>query len=275
MNETDNNISYTFEGVRGKIARAEGELALLSDQMDTFCRVLKESIVREVRQDTEQVWIFRGETPRVPLEWSVRIGEILYNLRSALDHLVWQLVLANEQTPGSRNAFPIIHQESGWHSRANRDLKGVSAETREVIRRLQPYTGGLNLPFDVSAYLYLHTLCNIDKHRHLILAAINQDLGGPIFDWDSPPVEGLRGRVNSGRIVEGKLLCIFNKAQTEIHPSLQFCIGLAVDRNEPMPIDSWLQEHVLRNLSVGPATYILGECLKAVRGATDLLSNRV
>jgi hypothetical protein len=33
------------------------------------------------------------DVPMPDLEWSIRIGEILHQLRSALDHLAWQLVL--------------------------------------------------------------------------------------------------------------------------------------------------------------------------------------
>ena len=259
-----------LEGIRGKITRAEDGLALLTDEMSRFCRELQESVQHEVREDRdEQVWVYRGETPNVPIEWSIRTGEILYNLRSALDHLAWQLVLVNGQTPGPHNAFPIVDRESAWDSRRDRDLRGMSELAIARIRWLQPYGGGLNLPFDVSAFLHLHTLCNIDKHRHLILAAINLDMARPIFDSEPPLVKGLEGSVYSGVISEGKLLCRCNKAEAALHPSLKFCIGLNIDTDEPMP-ENRLNEDTRRIFSVSPVTHILGECLAAVRGAMDL-----
>ena len=263
-----------LEGIRGKVRRAEDGLALLTDEMTRFCRELQESVQHEVREDRdEQVWVYRGETPNAPIEWSIRIGEILYNLRSALDHLAWQLVLANGQTPGPHTAFPIVDREPAWNSRRDRDLRGMSEPAIAQIRWLQPYGGGLNLPFDVSAFLHLHTLCNIDKHRHLILAAINLDLGRPIFNSGPPPVRGLEGSVYSGVISAGKLLCRCNKAEAAIRPSLRFCIGLNVDTDEPMP-ENWLNEDMRRILSVSPVIHILSECLAAVRGAMDLFFPR-
>ena len=40
---------------------------------------------------------------RIPfMSMRSRWGEVAYNLRSGLDHLVWQLVLANGETPDTR-----------------------------------------------------------------------------------------------------------------------------------------------------------------------------
>ena len=266
---------YAIEGIKGKVTRAEDGLGLLRDEMRQFCGELQESVQHEVRVDRdEQVWVYRGETPSVPIEWSIMTGEILYNLRSALDHLVWELVLANGQTPGPHSAFPIVDRESAWVSRRDRDLRGLSEPAIARIRLLQPYGGGLNLPFDVLALLYLHTLCNIDKHRHLVLGAINVDLGRPIIDADPPPVKGLAGSVYSGAISEGKLLCRCNKAEAAIHPSFQFCIGLSIDRDEPMP-ENWLNLDMCRIFSVSPVTRILDECLAAVRGVMTVFQVRI
>jgi hypothetical protein len=35
-------------------------------------------------------------------KWGLVVGDVLHNLRSALDHLAWQLVLANGKSPTSR-----------------------------------------------------------------------------------------------------------------------------------------------------------------------------
>ena len=263
MNEIKNSNLITFEGVNAKVTRADDGLASLKDEMNRFCKYLRQSVNRKVRESTdEQVWIYRGETPKVPLGWSVRIGEILYNLRSALDHLVWQLVLANGQTPGRHNTFPIVTDESKWEKEKSRKLKGISQKNEEIIRRLQPYTGGINLPFDVSALWTLHTLCNIDKHRHLILAAINLDARKPIFDHNFSPVQGLKGRVYLGKIVKGKVLSCFNKAEIEINPSFQ--IGVSFDRFENTEVK---KEDRLAKI---PASTVLCKCLNAVQGALNI-----
>lgn len=278
MNEIKNNNLVTFEGVNAKVARADDGLASLKDEMNRFCKELRRSVNREIREDTdEQVWIYRGETPKVPFGWSVRIGEILYNLRSALDHLVWQLVLANGQTPGQYNSFPIVSDKSKWDKEKTRKLKGISQRDEEMIRRLQPYTGGVTLPsfpFDVSAFWALHTLCNIDKHRHLILAAISLDARKPIFDHDFSPVQGLKGRVYPGKIVKDKVLSCFNNAETEINPFFQ--IGVSFERFENIELkkEDRLAGIFSRSLFVSPASTVLCKCLKAVQGALNIFKAR-
>ena len=275
MNEIKNSNSVTFEGVNAKVVRADDGLASLKDEMNRFCKELRQLVNREVREDTdEQVWMYRGETPKVPLEWSVRIGEILYNLRSALDHLVWQLVLVNGQTPGRHNTFPIVSDKSKWNKEKSRKLKGISQRDEEMIRRLQPYTGGINLPFDVLAFWMLHALCNIDKHRHLILAAVSLDMSKPIFGHDFSPVQGLKGRVYSGKIVKGKVLSCFNNAETEINPSFQ--IGVSFERFENIELkkEDRLAEIIFPRLFVISANTVLCKCLKAVQGALNIFKDR-
>ena len=271
MNEIKNSNLVTFEGVNAKVARADYGLSSLKDEMNRFCKNLRQSVDREVREDTdEQVWIYRGETPKVPLGWSVRIGEILYNLRSALDHLVWQLVLANGQTPGRHNTFPIVSDESNWNKEKSRKLKGMNEKDEEMIWRLQPYTGGMNLPFDVSAFWTLHTLCNIDKHRHLILGAISLDARKPIFGDDFSPVQGLKGQVYLGKIVKDKILSCFNNAETEIYPSFQIDVSFERFENIDPKKEDWLAEIIFSSLFEMPASTVLSKCLKAVQGALNI-----
>ena len=48
------------------------------------------------------------DVPTADLEWSIRIGEVLHQLRSALDHLAWQLVLLDGARPSRQTQFPIL-----------------------------------------------------------------------------------------------------------------------------------------------------------------------
>ena len=59
---------------------------------------------------------FSGIPPGFPLI----AGEAAHQLRSALDHLVWQLVIANTgATPtGTKSGFPIFKNEKGYDKRA-------------------------------------------------------------------------------------------------------------------------------------------------------------
>jgi len=252
-----------FEGINAKIKRAANHASSLEADMDRFCIDIRPSIVHEVHEDAEeQAWVFRGETPNVPIDWSVRLGEILYLLRSALDHLVWQLVLANGQEPGPHNAFPIVRNEAAWRRRARSELKGVSQANVSTIRRLQPIEGGIGLPFDVSGLSRLHALCNIDKHRHLILAIVGvygfrNRHNQPRFDGSSSgrPLQG-RGRL--GKIEKGSVVLCLNDARRNFEPDFQINIGFR-DIGDS-------------KVTAGTVPNILAECLRAVRGAVGLLT---
>ena len=254
-----------LEGIHAKISRAGDQIDSLTADMDRFCTDIGQSIVREVREDAdEQVWVFRGETPRTPIEWSVKFGEILYNLRSALDYLVSQLLLANGREPSRQNAYPIVKNESEWPRNKDR-LKGVTPRIETIVERLQPYTGGIYLPFDVSAFWTLHTLCNIDKHQHLHSFIVRTSGIGPIdFGENHPPLNRpstsppLQGRGLSGKIENGKILLCFNNAAVELHPVFQIDVQFE-DAREP-------------ELIAGTVPFILHKCHTAVRGAVGLLT---
>ena len=254
-----------LEEIHAKIRRAGDQIDSLTADMDRFCTDIRQSIVREVHDEPdEQVWVFRGETPRAPIEWSLRVGEILHNLRSALDHLVSQLLLANGQKPTRQNAYPIANDESKWSRNRDR-LKGVTPRIETIVERLQPYTGGINLPFDVSAFGTLHTLCNIDKHQHLHRFLVRTSGIGPIdFGENHPPLNRsstsppLRGSGSCGKIEKGKILLGFNNAAVELHPSFQIEVPFEDARASELP--------------AGTVPYILHKCHAAVRGAVGLIT---
>ena len=156
----------TLEGINAKIQRAQDEIERLAKDILDSCEAQRALFSEELRPDVgDKIWVFRGETPIVPIEYSIRLGEIVYNLRSALDQLVWQLVHANYKIPHHRNEFPIYDDETRFSEAVKSKLKGVSQEALDKIREMQPFRE--NDKWD--ALKTLHSLCNIDKHRSVIL----------------------------------------------------------------------------------------------------------
>ena len=253
-----------YASVTAKIQRTASQIDVLKVEMDAFCAEIKRAIVHEIDQDADtQAWIYRETAPDVPIEWSVSVGEILYNLRSALDHLVWQLVLANGSQPGSRTEFPIVKDPTGWEAAANRRLEGIGGGAKDRIQRLQPYTGGYGLDLDVGSFWTLHNLCNIDKHRHLNLCAVATSGPGPIvFGENQPPrresAEPLQGTGSIGKISPGVVLLQLDDHQQEIYPDFRIEVRLDYPQ-EP-------------ELVAGTVSQILSECVRAVQGAYHLLA---
>ena len=96
---------------------------------------------------------------------------MVHDLRSALDHLAWQLVEANGGTPRDRpgepqTAFPIRTEAPKNGLRIHGD---VAPAALEVVEALQPYNVSPESPADAVLW-HLHRLDVIDKHHELLLA---------------------------------------------------------------------------------------------------------
>jgi len=122
--------------------------------------------------------------PKPPLELSVVIGDFLFDVRSALDHLIWQLVIHNRGSPTSRNMFPITSAPAQLNAAVakRRRLEGVSPKTCAIIESLQPYHTGN------EALGRLDALHNADKHRTLNLTTVVADNASLSFSTSGHPV---------------------------------------------------------------------------------------
>ena len=186
---TGSGILSTLEmaGVYAKVNRARDALSSLESDVAAHCEIDRRQQVMEIRQGA--LLPNGSDEPPVLHDFSARTGEIAYNLRSALDHLVWQLVLVNDHIPGHWNQFPIFQDEDEYQSAAKRRLRGLADRDQELIEGFQPYreNGG------IGAYLWmLHSVCNVDKHRHLNVVNVH-----------SSATASLEGDVEPGLIPPG------------------------------------------------------------------------
>ena len=94
-----------------------------------------------------------------PFESLAIAGDVVHNLRSALDHLAYQLVLANGIQPMRDTCFPIGKDFTAYEGMKARCVKGMGASAKKAIDAVKPYGGGNGFLFAI------HTLNNIDKHR--------------------------------------------------------------------------------------------------------------
>lgn len=111
-----------------------------------------------------------GAGSEVPSIIRLRAGDVVQNLRSTLDYLVTELVVANRGVPTDKNAFPVCDSSRTSFDAATKSrLKGVSPSAVSLIESLQPYhfrEGNENY----SVIFILDELANINKHRNILLA---------------------------------------------------------------------------------------------------------
>jgi hypothetical protein len=89
-------------------------------------------------------------------------GEIFYNLRTALDYLVFELAKIYSGTEQSGTQFPIMDAKQDFDGRGKTTfLNGVNPTHIACIERLQPYNG-------CNWTRRLRDYSNADKHRHFV-----------------------------------------------------------------------------------------------------------
>lgn len=77
--------------------------------------------------------------------YGVLIGDIAHNLRSALDHLAWELVrIGSDRQPRMPRMvqFPCCDTPGEFRAELGKRLPGVGAEYIAAIEDLQPYKRG-------------------------------------------------------------------------------------------------------------------------------------
>jgi hypothetical protein len=157
---------------------------ILSDFIDSDpCRIVPE------RDPNTQEVIYRvGHAIVIPDDLALIAGDVLQNLRTALDYLACALVSANGGKVTSKIGFPIFKNAPvtpGDECTFTRKVEGMRQEAKDLIRACKPYKGGDEVLWR------LHELNRREKHRLLFT------VGGFINNWSiaqhidatNPPLE--------------------------------------------------------------------------------------
>jgi hypothetical protein len=112
-------------------------------------------------QRQQRIKIRANQKP--PLTIAVICGEILYGLRSALDHLVTAIATRRGITMIERTGFPIelTRKEFETALRQRKIDKRLPA-LADALKRLEPYEGGAG-----DLLWWLHWLNGMEKHKIL------------------------------------------------------------------------------------------------------------
>lgn len=133
-----------LEGCLAKIARAEGHPIELGIRVRQYIDTQPFRILGEYQSATNE-YIIRAEAVPdygpVPSDLVLIAGEVAHQLRSALDHLVWDLVVQNTGAPppGTDSGYPIFLTADGYNRRAPQKIRGVSPSAANRIFAAQPF----------------------------------------------------------------------------------------------------------------------------------------
>lgn len=195
----------SLRGARAKLDRADEHRHELDRELRLFgAREPYRFTVPSWDAETGHFVMYGHCVEDPPLKLGAVLGDYINNVRSALDHIVWQLVRLAGNEPDHRTAFPICSSRADWDRRSPRLLRGVPADHRARIEELQPY----HHPLGPDAHILRVTqwLSNVDKHQIL------HPVASAVVDGD-PDTTGFRlvkGRgvlgsaeINSGVAVSG------------------------------------------------------------------------
>lgn len=152
-----------------KLVRATKQLNALKRSITAYSRSQPHKIVKKAQAKK------KPNVRAPPLEISLLAGEVVYQMRSSLDNLVFDLIKRNPdvasidadweencqfptRTKVPRTPLPLNKNDF------RRDLPGIADVPFTFIESLQPYyeVGAVN-----NALRFLNAISNIDKHRHL------------------------------------------------------------------------------------------------------------
>ncbi len=156
-----------FDNLYLKVERANSLLAVLERESSTFLRK-NYRVEGRLDQKARKYRLLALGDSVLPAHLSILLGEIVYHLRTVLDHLVF--VLASGKRNPARLAFPVCRKEGEFRLALKRGaLEGVQENVVEMIEGMQPYRTSPN-PRQATLY-QLHHLNIMDKHRFLLAAA--------------------------------------------------------------------------------------------------------
>lgn len=159
-----------LDGVDAKLARAKEHIDGLLARMNADGVSQTFGLVEQLDLSARQRVLAARFPEAVALKYAVIVGDALQNLRASLDHLVWRLVEANEQTPGRNNAFPIKADLTSYRKAAPTSLKGVAPRAAALVEQVQPFQAGATAKR--QPLWVLDALAQIDKHRVLHIVAM-------------------------------------------------------------------------------------------------------
>ncbi len=153
-----------IEAIRVKVDRARRRLNELSEELSAFAATGPYKVETKRDPSTRRLIYFLSHVAEPPTAIRVLAGEILQSVRSALDHLAYQLVQVGTGTPGpfTHVYFPICADAAKYASQKRSKTHGMRASALAAIDSIQPYRGGNDILWQ------LDKLNNIDKHRLLI-----------------------------------------------------------------------------------------------------------
>ncbi len=155
---------YAIAAIRAKVWRSQHHLESIGREVVAFNRA-------EPSPYRLQSKMYAGGGKHVfylhinrefPPEWGVAFGEAIHDIRSALDHTVYQLTIDWRGRRLSNTGFPVFRQRADFRRHSSL-IRGIGPGPQAFIEKLQPYPHRRRV--EHRALRLVHDRWNQDKHR--------------------------------------------------------------------------------------------------------------
>jgi len=190
-------MQASLVGVRNKLKRAHDHIAELNRTIQEWGTAEQKTnpFTLDHQPERKRMVVRHGKVGPNNPDWSLIVGDIIHNLRSALDHIVCQLAVLNGNDRSCCDAtyFPICICNPDFKKAEKRLEHLISTEALALIEELQPYKAADRGKRPVADVLWtVHKLDIIDKHRIVLVVGKKfraTDLTYTLDDAAAIPVE--------------------------------------------------------------------------------------
>jgi hypothetical protein len=123
----------------------------------------------DVQRDGRDVVVRLKVKGPTPSRIGCIVGDVVHNLRTALDYLAWLAVEWNGATPTKKTQFPVCSTSATFSKAVNSQLAGAPGPFIQLVESLQPFNCS---PSSESIIGIVHRLDINDKHNRLLVSAL-------------------------------------------------------------------------------------------------------
>src|SRR5437773_591427 len=154
-----------------KLERANLHLEAFKDEVENWRKDQARKVSHDLDVRTGKYVVHTVIDP-LPRHWNLILGDCVQNLRSALDHLAFELttksqgaILSEDMAKGIE--FPIFGDKRPSKRQWETRVGLIDPKAVEIIEKLQPYNRGNSYSDDLL--WRLQDLNRFDKHRYIQL----------------------------------------------------------------------------------------------------------
>lgn len=216
-------------------------------------RDLLEELLTAEKKYTRRSNMSEASAPTVWAEWtldavpdytrsSLLMGDVIHNLRAAMDHAVWAITPTRIQTNNPLGvAFPLQRSAESFKKWLFKRKRWYGPTVVEVLDSQQPYHAGTDKLHPLHV---LQHLSNTDKHRLLNVVANNAVQMSEVR-VSPPPPGGVKSNVYEGIVEAGEVLARVEFARPADRGAVDLMPVFAFEQVfhyvDPTGAERWLQ----------------------------------